>query len=281
MDIEDWYHLDYFDSTNCEKNYSLLDGLNVYLEILLKYDVPSSFFVLGEIAESTSSTLNEIVKGKHDIGSHGWNHVRPITISLSEFYSELERSKKTVEDLIGCSIEGYRAPCFSIDRQRLDLVQKAGFSYDSSRIDFSAHPLYETINMDGYELIMHNIYRYDDFFEFQASTISVYGKNMPISGGGYIRLLPWIISQRLIKTYISQGKLFVLYIHPFELSSKPNPCFPQNVTWGNRLRFRTGRSTVSGKLSKLIELLKKSGYKFMTFSSLRQKLLYSKTKYNA
>jgi polysaccharide deacetylase family protein (PEP-CTERM system associated) len=273
MDIEDWYHLDYFDSSQCDKDYSLLDGINTYCEILQKHKIPSSFFVLGEIAESISTTLREIAKEKHEISSHGINHVLPITISLSEFYNELDRSKKTLEDIISSSIEGYRAPCFSIDRQRLDLVQKAGFSYDSSRIDFGAHPLYETINMDGYELVMPNIFRRNDFFEFQASTYSVYGKNIPISGGGYLRLLPWYVSQKLIRPYLNQGVFYMLYIHPFELSLKPNPPLPSATKWYNRLRFGMGRSTVAEKLSRLIDLLKESGYSFTTFSSLRKELL--------
>ena len=273
MDIEDWYHLDYFDSSRCDKNYSLLDGIDVYREILTKHNIRSSFFVLSEIAKSISSTLDEILIENHEIGSHGWNHVRPITISPSDFYNEIERSKKTLEDLLGTQIDGYRAPCFSMDRQRLDQVQKAGFSYDSSRIDFSEHPLYETINMDGYKLVMSNIFRYNDFFEFQASTTSIYGKNLPISGGGYLRIFPWYISRQLIKRYIKQGEYYMLYIHPFELSSKPNPPFPSATKWYDKFRFRTGRSTVSSKLSKLIELLKESGYRFTTFSSLRRELL--------
>jgi polysaccharide deacetylase family protein (PEP-CTERM system associated) len=273
MDIEDWYHLEYFDNMQCDKNYSFLDGINTYCEILQKYKVPSSFFIVGEIAESLSSTLREIVKEKHEISSHGMNHIRPITISLSEFYKELDRSKKTLEDLLGTQIDGYRAPCFSMDRQRLDLVQKAGFSYDSSRIDFGAHPLYETIDMDGYELVIPNIFRDNNFFEFQANTYSVYGKNMPISGGGYLRLLPWGVSKKLIKSYLNQSKYYMLYIHPFELSPKPNPPFPSTSKWYNRLRFGMGRSTVAEKLSRLIDLLKESGYSFTTFSSLRKELL--------
>ena len=85
MDIEDWYHLDYFDSSRGNKNYSLLDGIDVYREILTKYNIPSSFFVLSEIAKSISSTLDEILIEKHEIGSHGLNHIRPITIPKSEF----------------------------------------------------------------------------------------------------------------------------------------------------------------------------------------------------
>ena len=273
MDVEDWYHLNYFDSKQCNKKYSMLDGIDKYLEILSLHNIASNFFVVSEIAESINSTLREIAQEKHEIGSHGFNHVRPITISISEFNNDLDRSKKSLEDIIGNSVEGYRAPCFSINRQRLDLVQEAGFSYDSSRIDFGAHPLYETIKMDGYELVMPNIFRYNDFFEFQVTTNSVFGKNMPISGGGYLRLLPWYISHRLIRHYLNKGELYILYIHPFELSSKPNPPFPLTTKWYNQLRFGMGRSTVPEKLSRLIDLLKESGYRFATFSLLRKELI--------
>jgi len=281
MDVEDWYHLDYFDSKQCNKKYSMLDGIDKYREILSLHNISSNFFIVTEIAESINSTLREIAQEKHEIGSHGINHVRPIAMLTTKFYNELARSKKSLEDIIGNSIEGYRAPCFSINRQRLDLVQEAGFSYDSSRIDFSTHPLYETINMDGYELVMPNIFRYNDFFEFQVTTNAVFHKNIPISGGGYLRLLPWYISQRLIRPYLNHGELYILYIHPFELSSKPNPHFPSTTKWYNQLRFGMGRSTVSDKLSRLINLLKENGYRFTTFSSLRKELIIHNTVNNS
>ena len=34
MDIEDWYHLDYFYSSKCSKEYSMLDGIGKYCELL-------------------------------------------------------------------------------------------------------------------------------------------------------------------------------------------------------------------------------------------------------
>ena len=111
------------------------------------------------------------------------------------------------------------------------------------------------------------------FFEFEVTTNSFYGKNIPISGGGYLRLLPWYVSQKLIKPYLNQGAFYVFYIHPFELSSKPNPPYPSTTKWYNRLRFGIGRSTVPEKLSRLIDLLKENNYRFTTFSLLRKELL--------
>jgi polysaccharide deacetylase family protein (PEP-CTERM system associated) len=273
MDIEDWYHLDYIDSFQSNKNYSLLDGVDVYCQILDDYNIPSSFFVVSEIAKSISSTLNTLVNQKHEIACHGPDHIRPANITPNKFYNELKKSKIIIEDLTGTSIEGYRAPCFSIDRPKLDLVKKAEFLYDSSRINFTAHPLYETLNMDGYETVKNNIFRLNKFFEFELSTLPIFGKNIPVSGGGYLRLLPWGISKRLIKSYLSKNEIYILYLHPFELSKKMNPNFPINTSFGNRLRFKTGRKSVSKKLIKLINLLKNNEYSFTTFSLLRKELL--------
>ena len=46
MDIEDWYHLDYFDIRGCDTNYRMLDGIDVYREVLSSYDIKSTFFTL-------------------------------------------------------------------------------------------------------------------------------------------------------------------------------------------------------------------------------------------
>ena len=52
----------------------------------------------------------------------------------------------------------------------------------------------------------------------------------------------------MIKSYLKQSELYILYIHPFELSIKPNPPFPEETKWYNQMRFSAGRSTVSEKL---------------------------------
>ena len=34
MDVEDWFHLDYFQRKFCNETYSMLDGLEKYLKVL-------------------------------------------------------------------------------------------------------------------------------------------------------------------------------------------------------------------------------------------------------
>lgn len=273
MDVEDWYHLDYFRGMNCDRSRSLLDGINVYREILAEHPIQSSFFVLGELVESNRSLLSELVASGHDIGVHGWDHTLPLKMSMGAFEEDLKRSKKVLEDAIGMPVQGYRAPCFSLDRKRLDLIRKTGFGFDSSYIPFEAHPLYGKIDMTGFPIPFPGIYRDNDFFEFELSTLSIAGKNIPISGGGYLRIFPWFLMGSLIRSYLKEHNIYVLYIHPFELSTRPAVSLPEKVGRATRLRFNLGRSSTRSKLSKLILLLKSKGFRFTTFRELRKELL--------
>jgi len=273
MDIEDWYHLDYFKGLKCNQKYSLLDGVSNYLQILEDEHVPSSFFVLGEIANSIKHTLKEIIELNHEIGSHGWNHNRPIMMSEIDFKNDLIKSKENIQNLTGSPVEGYRASCFSLNRKLLNQVIDSGFKYDSSRINFGSHPLYETLDMKNFRIIRPNIYSFDDFFEFEVSTYSYFNKNIPVSGGGYLRILPWYISKHLIQSYLNKEQLYIFYIHPFELSKNNDPEFPVNTSLAKKIRFKTGRRTVAKKLLDLISLLKENGYRFETFKSLKSTLI--------
>jgi len=277
LDIEDWYHLDYFSGKECDRSYSMLDGLDVYREILESYDIPSSYFVLGEIADSLKTNLKELSEQGNDIASHGWGHVRPLTMEVVPFESEIKASKEKLENIIGKQVMGYRAPCFSLDRERLDIVNKVGYKIDSSRIKFTNHPLYGDLNLDGFQQNIPAIYSLDDFFEFEVSTLPLAGRQIPVSGGGYLRIFPWIIMKKMIEYYLEKNNLFTLYIHPFELSSRTNPDFPDETAGSNKFRFSLGRSTVIKKLHALIKLIQEKGYQFTTFSALREKMIHQKT----
>jgi hypothetical protein len=184
LDIEDWYHLDYFRDKDCNKRYSFLDGINRFQEVISFHQIPASFFVVGELISTLKRKLRELDSNGHDLAVHGWSHVRPMKMDIRAFTLDVDRNKRELEDVLGKKIIGYRAPCFSLDRKRLDELRKIGFKYDSSSILFGAHPLYEEIDLDGFKEISRNIFRFEDFIEFQVSTIKLGHRQIPISGGG-------------------------------------------------------------------------------------------------
>lgn len=267
MDVEDLHHLDYISISKKESRYSMLDGLNNFAEILDKNNINGNFFVVGEIIKKTKFILNELIKTGSSVGSHTMYHKKPNNISINDFKEDLILSKNIIEQVLSCPVNGFRAPCFSLDDERLSIVRNSGFLYDSSKINFNHHPLYGDLKLNGFNKIFDNIYEQDGFYEFEISTHKISNYNLPISGGGYLRIFPWLITRRLIESYLKNNNFYCLYIHPFELSNKTIPKI-KNLDFKNNLRMRLGRETTFSKIDLLIKLLKKHGFEFVTFEEV-------------
>jgi len=270
MDVEDWYHLDYFRGVARDRSASMLDGLDGYLAFLDRHAIRTTFFVLGELAERLKVPLRAMVDAGHEVASHGMFHQRPLSMTTPEFAVDLRDSKAALENVVQRPVEGYRAPCFSLDRERLEEVRKAGYGYDSSRIDFSGHPLYGTLDLDGFTTVGPGQYVLDGFHEFEVSTLALCGRRLPVSGGGYLRIATWAVMRPLLQTYVASRAFYVLYIHPFELSRQPNPAELSRLPYAQRLRFSIGRAGVARKLDRVVQLLRHHGFSFATFRDLRQ-----------
>jgi hypothetical protein len=268
MDVEDWYHLDYFRGLECNLQSSYLDGLDVFSDLIGAESVNGTFFVVSEIADSLSDRLIKLQKDGNEIASHGWGHVRPLELSLDQFRVDVKKSVTKLSGIIGCNVIGYRAPCFSMDRARLDVLKSCGIRYDSSKISFKVHPLYGSIDMSGFESVEPLIYRDTSFYEFEVGTYRLGAMQIPISGGGYLRILPWRINQIMLSRYMRSGLPFIMYIHPFELSLRSQPCFPPGLSMANKIRFSIGRSQALKRIKSVIRMLKDNGYKIKTFRQM-------------
>tara|TARA_B100001057_G_scaffold26592_1_gene24383 strand:- start:6379 stop:7230 length:852 start_codon:yes stop_codon:yes gene_type:complete len=273
IDVEDWFHLDYFNRDECDTDYSMMDGLETYLNLINSYNLPSSFFVLGEIAEKRLEYFTGLSKSGYDISSHGWDHTRPMTMTLDEFENDIKKSCKVLNKINNNNKFGYRAPCFSLDKQRAELIKRYDFSYSSSRIDFTNHPLYGSLDINEYEKVEKFIYKKDSFFEFELSTTKIYKKTLPICGGGYLRILPWQIMKKLVHDYLLKENVFFFYIHPFELSNNAPPKKPISASRTSNLRFKYNLGKVESKFKSLIELIDKHEYEFCDFVGLREEIL--------
>ncbi len=268
MDVEDWFHLDYFNEEECDQSQTTIDGLDIYMEILEKYNIKTTFFVVGSLVEKLAPVLKTIQAKGHEICLHSYTHKRPMNLSIEEFEKDTERGIEAFQEHLGFKPEGYRAPCFSLDRERLDILEEFGLAYDASKIKFDAHDLYGRIDLKGFDEITADIYRKENFYEFEASTIEIFGKNVPISGGGYLRIFPWNLTKFLLNRYMKENKNYFFYIHPFEFSKNYDIKIPENTDFKTKLRFRTGRKSVENKMHKLIKILKENQYEFVTFKEI-------------
>jgi polysaccharide deacetylase family protein (PEP-CTERM system associated) len=131
------------------------------------------------------------------------------------FRAELLRSIEVLEAIGGTRVVGHRAPFFSITRESLwalDVVREAGLRYDSS--------IFPVLNY-RYGIVDAPRWPYrvgeGGLIEFPISTWRVLGRNLPIAGGAYFRILPYAVTRAGLRSINRQGHPAVFYIHPWEV----------------------------------------------------------------
>ena len=220
IDVEDYFQVsafapyirrDEWDTRECriERNVGRI------LEMLAERDVKATFFTLGWIAERYPQLVRSIVDGGHELASHGYGHQRASDLKPAEFAADITHAKKLLEDLSGAAVHGYRAPSFSIGLANLwafDALARAGYRYSSS-----IYP----IKHDHYGMPDSPRFAYRvgaGLLEVPVTTLRLMNRNLPSSGGGYFRLLPYALSRWMIGTVNRQDReAAIFYFHPWEI----------------------------------------------------------------
>lgn len=91
------------------------DGPSKYtqdiLDILARYDVKATFFVLGKENESSKEMLKSIAEAGHTVGMHSYNHeYSKVYASVESFAEDLERIQNYIYDTTGIWSTVYRFP---------------------------------------------------------------------------------------------------------------------------------------------------------------------------
>ena len=270
VDLEEWYHLDYLKGYRCrESGVRVLPQIFDFLDMLDDEGVKVTFFCVGEIADENAAILREIVRRGHALACHGLDHGLLTDKGLDQFADETQRARAMIEAAAGQRITGYRASCFTMERDKLDVLRQMGFTYDSSKIRFVQHPLYRNLDLTGFQQADDLVYVREGFAEYEIPTLEIGGYSVPISGGGYLRLFPFWLLHILLGLYARRHENFTIYVHPFELTDLPLP-LPKGLGRATRFRCLVGRRGNLKKLRRVIRWLKKRGARFLTLEADRR-----------
>ena len=97
------------------------------LDILKSENVKATFFLSSPWAEKKPELVQAIVKGGHEIGSHGRRHVDLNTLSEKELTTELDSSKESLEKLSGQKINLLRTPNGAYDNKVISVANARGY----------------------------------------------------------------------------------------------------------------------------------------------------------
>jgi polysaccharide deacetylase family protein (PEP-CTERM system associated) len=191
----------------------------VILNLLEERRTRGTFFILGWCAERSPGLVKRIAAAGHEIACHGFSHQLIYTQTEALFREETRRSKQFLEDTIGAAVTGYRAASFSITGRSLwalDVLIDCGFEYDSSvfPIRHDRYGIPGAAREPGVVAAPSG----RTIVEFPMSAASFFGVRVPVSGGGYFRLLPYAVTRAGLRQINEKtGQPFTFYLHPWEV----------------------------------------------------------------
>ena len=222
IDVEDYFQVSAFAPYIRRQDWDLREcrverNVARILEMLAERQVKATFITLGWIAERYPQLVRNIVAGGHELASHGYGHERASDLTPEAFSQDIHRAKGLLEDLGGAPVLGYRAPSFSIGVGNLwafDKLARAGYVYSSS-----IYP----IKHDHYGMPDSPRFAYRvgaGLLEIPVTTLRVMNRNLPSSGGGYFRLLPYALSRWMLRQVNQQDReSAIFYFHPWEIDA--------------------------------------------------------------
>ena len=80
------------------------------LDALAEADARATFFVIGEKARRYPHLLRRIVGAGHELGNHTYSHGEPKKTSAKRFLNEIRRTRRLLQDLVGCDTRLVRPP---------------------------------------------------------------------------------------------------------------------------------------------------------------------------
>lgn len=256
IDVEDYYHVAAFEKVVRVEEWEQYESrveknTDRVLAMLDDAQVKATFFILGWVAQRHPQLVRRIVDGQHEIACHGYTHRRIYTLTQEEFRQEIRQAKRVIEDAGGAAVQGYRAPSYSVTTQSLwalDILVEEGFQYDSSIFPIR-HDLY---GIPGYQRFSHVVRSagFAPLVEIPLSTARLLGCNLPVAGGGYLRLLPYALTRLGIQHINArEGQPAIMYFHPWEI----DPEQPRlQAGWKSRFRHYTNLTHMETKLRRLL-----------------------------
>jgi polysaccharide deacetylase family protein (PEP-CTERM system associated) len=254
VDVEDWFQVGAFERTIARSDW---DGLahrverntDAVLELLDEAGIKATFFTLGWVAERYPALLQRIVRGGHEVASHGYDHQRVFTFTPEAFRADLRKARDLIENAAGCRITGYRAPSFSIDTRTPwahPILAEEGYAYSSSvapiahdHYGWPDSPRFAWRPVEGSAMV-----------ELPVTTAKLGQRTLAAGGGGFFRLLPYAFSRWAVRQVNrEEQRPAIIYFHPWEID--PDQPRVANAPLRSRVRHYTNLRVMAPKLRRL------------------------------
>ena len=97
------------------------------LDVLKKYQVPATFFLMGKRIEKHPEVVKRIKKEGHIIANHTFTHANLAKISEEQFYSEIQKTESSIKQITGLNTSLLRPPYGALSVNIMDKIKNMGY----------------------------------------------------------------------------------------------------------------------------------------------------------
>ncbi|MFL0248437.1 polysaccharide deacetylase family protein [Candidatus Clostridium stratigraminis] len=108
---------------------------NKILDILKKYNVKATFFVIGKNAEMHRNTLKRIEYEGHVIGSHTYSHADLNMLNETQIRSELSKTEAILDSTLGHHTKIMRPPFGNNSKEAIKTIASLGYKIVDWSVD--------------------------------------------------------------------------------------------------------------------------------------------------
>jgi len=254
VDVEEWFQVGAFETSFSRSEWHSLESRAEHqtmelLSLLSDLNITATFFSLGWVAQHSPKAIVEIVDAGHELACHGMDHQRLFTMSRSEFSRDIKQAKDLLEQTASVEVKGYRAPSFSLTPNVwwvYEELEEAGFQYSSSLYPVKTDHYGAKMAPRKPFLPRNN----GHLIEIPMTVCDLPLRRIPASGGGYFRLLPYLLSRYMLRKGPQQaGSPGIFYMHPWELDVQQP--YVKDAPLLSRFRHYTAQARLPLKLQKL------------------------------
>lgn len=222
VDVEDWFQVLNMADTIDRSTWDALalrcgDATRRLLDLFAQREARATFFFLGWIAERLPELVREVKAAGHEIGSHGYDHRCLHDLGEAGFDADLAATEAALVVAGGGKPTTFRACTWSITARTPwapAVLARRGYAIDSSVFPIR-HPDY------GVPLAPAEPYRFSigerALIEVPPLTLRLLGRNLPVGGGGYLRLFPLAFLRAGLRARARAGWPGCVYLHPWEV----------------------------------------------------------------
>lgn len=110
-------------------------GTKEIINILDDYNIPATFFLVGNSIDSHPDIMNMIRDGGHIAANHSWSHKRPTDITISDMITEVDKANHALDSYIKEDKKLFRPPYGLVTPDQMEILNIYSYTVISWSVD--------------------------------------------------------------------------------------------------------------------------------------------------